>query len=584
MPDANLPHYLANCDRNYDAAAALLALPAAGPGYHSRLPAGTRAHPIRESLHYALGLLQAGGAAHNRRAAEIIAKVLSLQDTDPFHSTYGVWPWYADEPLAQMDPPDWNWADFCGATLAQMLHDHAALLPAGLVAKMREALGHAAWCIFRRNVRLDYTNIAIMGGGVAAVAGELLGEPRLLAFGRTRLERVMNLVRYHGSFTEYNSPTYTMVALEESERVLHLAQDAGVRAAAEQLRQTAWQVIAEHFHPATQQWAGPHARAYANHLAPSLAHYLAQQTGVAIVPHGAGGGGAIMPRLVPGLPCPEAWRTRFTTLPQNPCELRTRFIRREDPDATPADRFSSDTLVERGTRPCPEQRYGDRCGTTWFSAAATLGSCNHEDTWTQRRFLLGYLRTPEDAAVTLRLRFLHDGRDFASGFVRQAQGGPRVLSALTLLTDRGDWHPHFDHPADGVFPAEDFRLRYELAGGGVRAVQLAADRFELAAGDHRAIIHAPPGRFGAHAVRWECGQEDGRAFVDAVCYHGPRTGFPVAEICPVQVVGGLELLAPGQAPAPESVHLQAGADPGAFTAAWGGLQVEITAPADLYPG
>lgn len=579
QPDAGLR----DLDSRYDADACMPRSQCGTPGYHSRLPQGLEVHAVREALDYALALLQTGEAAAAGRAAGIIGKVLTLQDANPFSGTYGIWPWFLEEPLDKMDPPDWNWADFCGATLAQMLRDHAALLPAGLVAAMRDALGHAAWCIFRRNVRLDYTNIAIMGGGVAAAAGELLDEPRLTAFGRMRLERIMDLVRCHGGFTEYNSPTYTMVALHESERILHLCREPGVRAAAEALRQTAWEVIADHFHPPTQQWAGPHARAYTDHIQPALTHYLARQTGAVILPHGPADGARPALQLVPPLPCPEPWRARFTALPQAPWEIRRRFVRREDPAVPPPERFSSDTLVERGRRPLPAHRYGDRTGTTWFSDTATLGSCNHEDTWAQRRFLLGYIRTAADSAVCLRLRFLHDGRDFASGFVRQAQSGPRVLSALTLITNRGDWHPFFDHPADGVFHAEDFRLRYELAGAGVRASQPAADRFELIAGEHRVVVQAPPGRFGAHTVRWECGQEEGRAFVDAVCYHGPRAAFPFHDLGPVQVVGGLELVEPGREPAPDTVEIRAGAGPEAFTAAWGALRVDVPAPADVYP-
>jgi hypothetical protein len=81
-------------------------------------------------------------------------------------------------------------------------------------------------------VGADYTNIAIMGGGVCAAAGEMLGEAGLLDYGRRRLQRMVEHTAYHGGFNEYNSPTYTMVALWETERTLHLVRDPAVREAA----------------------------------------------------------------------------------------------------------------------------------------------------------------------------------------------------------------------------------------------------------------------------------------------------------------------------------------------------------------
>lgn len=117
---------------------------------------------------------------------------------DQFSRSYGIWSWYMGELIENMRPPDWNWVDFLGARLAQVLAHHSAQLSAALVSSVRQALGHAAWCIFRHNVHLEYTNIAIMGGP----AGELLNEPRLLDYGRERLRRVVELIRSHGSSTE----------------------------------------------------------------------------------------------------------------------------------------------------------------------------------------------------------------------------------------------------------------------------------------------------------------------------------------------------------------------------------------------
>lgn len=559
---AKLAAYLAGCDERYSAEHRMLGAPYRGPGYHSRMADGVWAHATRESLDYALALLRAGEARPAERATEIVRKVLTLQDTDPTSHTYGIWPWLLEEPLTAMAPPDWNWADFCGARLVQMLAEHAALLPDRLVAEMRAGLGHAAWAIFRRNVRPGYTNIAIMGAGVALAAGELLDEPQLADYGRRRLRRVVEHTEFHGGLNEYNSPTYTIVAVHECERILQLVRDPAARADAEALRAIAWRTIAEHFHPGTNQWAGPHSRAYSLWIDAGIAAYLSAQTGVHVQPHPAARPGSGIDLVTP-LPCPLGLANRFEALPEDTTIVRRRFIRREG-----ADGGSDDAST---------------WGTTWLTGDACLGSVNRDNLWTQRHVVLAYWQTGA-APVALRLRFLHDGRDFASAQARNAQDGPRVLSAIGLLTNTGDFHPSLDRPADGLFAAEDFRVRYELTGGDVAAATLGAGRFALSAGDHRAVVHALPGRFGPFDIAWELGEAEGQAHLDGVCYRGPRRTFDFAEFGDVAIVAGLEVLRSDEEPAASSPTAH---EPGAgvLEATWSvadGLRVTAPLRAEEY--
>jgi hypothetical protein len=544
----DLQTYLADCDPRYSPDLRLLGATWSGPGYHTRVPNGSWAHPTRESLDYALALLQSGAPKQVERAAEIVAAVLAHQDTDPTSRTYGIWPWLAEEPLAEMSPPDWNWADFCGARLAQMLADHRALLPAELAGAMLASLGHAAWSIFRRNVGPGYTNIAIMGAGVALAAGELLGEPRLAEYGRTRLRRFVEHTAHHGGFNEYNSPTYTVIALHECERILHLVHDEAARADAETIRRHAWETVAEHFHPPTAQWAGPHSRTYGDRLDAGTAEYLAAQTGAPIPLHPlAAGRSRSGPTHIPPLPCPPDLAERFRAMPRPVAEIRRHFLRHEE------ERLSLS-------------------GTTWMDDVACLGSVSWDSLWTQRRPLVAYWRTEADPAVVLRLRFLRDGQDFATAGVRAVQRGPRVLARVGLLANKGDFHLHLDRPADGLFRYEELALRCELLGAGVTARALAGGLFELAAGERRAVIHAPPATFGERPVRWGLQEIAGGVALEGVCARGAGALDP--EATDARLVLGIELLGREEPHARMPIVTEAA---GELHAAWGD-ELRISAP------
>lgn len=523
--------YLASCASGYSDEHQMLGMPFRSPGYHSQVAERTWVHPTRQSLAYAVALVDRGEAEDLARAEKIIRKVLTLQVTDPNHEYYGIWPWLLEEPVDKMAPPDRNWADFLGAQIAVLLKDYPERLPGDLIEAMRTSLRHAAVEIRRRNVQPSYTNIAIMGGGVCAAAGELLDDDDLLAYGRDRLQRCVADAAYHGSFNEYNSPTYTMVALNEAERVLQLVENEAARTAAEQLRQAAWQIIADSFHPATGQWAGPHSRAYSDLILPSLADYLEEQADAEIAVRDPADDRPATHDVLRHLPCPGELRERFAQLPCDPLEIRRTFIRKEN---------EADSIR----------------GTTWHTADACLGSVNRSTMWTQRRTLIGYWRTEVEPVVVFRQRFLHDGQDFSSIGVRNDQRGPRVLSLFEPLRNHGSWHPTLDRPENGVFQAKDFRVRYQLAGRNPAATKLDEQTFELAAGNRRAVVHVLPGRFDGRDVVWECGVKDGLAVVDGICYGGDPKDFDFKTFDDVRLAVAIELLGEGEPPAAQPIWLE----------------------------
>jgi len=541
--------YLENCEKNYDADCRMLRS-IMGPGhYHSAIEPGKTVHHVLGGLGYAGALLRAGGADRQERAEEVIAKVLTFQDADPTSRFYGVWPIFREEPLEAMTVSDCNLADFGGSALVPIIREHGDVLSPDVLHRIRESLGHAAWGIYRRNIGPGYTNIAFAGAVVAAAAGEILDEPRLVDYAQARFRRIIKHREQQGGFNEYNSPGYATASIRWCEWADRFVHDAGVRKSAEIMHRRLWQDYADHFHPGTGQLAGPQSRAYADWIPGSAAVFLQTRIGASIVYRGKDDLEAMArdtAQQAPPPPCPPDIAQRFLSLPQPEIELHHRYILRD-----------------------PEEE--SVTGTTWLAEDVCLGSINRDNLWTQRRPLLGYWRTPDDPAAMFRLRFLRDGVDFASAYACNTQKRNRILSLVSLLTHKGNWHEHLDHPAvDGLFDAEDFRVRCEVVSYAAQFNDLGDGRFELRADPWRAIIHTAPGVFGDREIPWEPGQsekDDGRhIFVDGICYHGHRREFQFAELEKIVIALGIELLHAEEGPSGEPVRVEESS--GTLAASW----------------
>jgi len=482
-------------------------------GYHSNFERGTRVHPTRSAMDYAAWLLASPNEEHHARGNAILARLLALQDQDPASRTFGIWSWYAEEPLSEMASPDYNWADFIGAVLAVILKDYPHRLSDDLREKTKQSLEFACQAIIKRNVGPGYTNIAMMGATVTAAAGEILNRPDFLEYGRNRIRRNLEHFKTVGGFNEYNSPTYTMVVVFELERMLHLVADPECRTIAKELLDAAMQIIAEHYHVPTAQWAGPHSRTYRDLLSDNHRAGLLTRAGLL-------SGNTAVARdsfFIPLVPCSESLQHYFRDIPKEPIERHDIFAK---------------------GRPGFDEK-----GTTWMDAVAALGSVSFHSFWEQSRGLIGYWTVPDAPPAVLRLRFFHDEQDFASAWARHRQVGPRVLSTFGLLRNWGSMHPSFDRPKEGVFTAKSFRIVYQLVATGATVKQLDNHRFELAAGPVRTIIHVMDNSsFDGQPVVWRTEQVDGRASVIGICYEGEPKTFAIPTMGDIHVAAAIELL------------------------------------------
>ncbi len=77
-----------------------------------------------------------------------------------------------------------------------------------------------------------------------------------------RMKRFYDYTKKLGGFVEYNSPTYTRVALDELVRMKQYILDPATLEMVDFCYYTGWKVLSSHFHAPTGRLAGPHSRSY----------------------------------------------------------------------------------------------------------------------------------------------------------------------------------------------------------------------------------------------------------------------------------------------------------------------------------
>ncbi|OAS18435.1 hypothetical protein [Paenibacillus oryzisoli] len=453
--------------------------------YHTALKPQT--HPYVYALYpstcYAYDLLCYGGEAFTQRAAEILEVVIAQQDKDASSESYGIWPYFFEESLEAMDRPDWNMADFHGKKLVLILKNYRDSLSEALLGQIREAIYHACQAIIRRDVGPHYTNIALMGAFVTLVGGEVLGDPEIRSYGEQRLKRFHAFTSGIGTFSEYNSPCYSPIAIEELDSIYQESTTSAAVTLAEQLLDIAWGMIAKHFHPATGEWGGPFSRTYYTLMTDREKHFL----------------GNALRGDSSDIRCPEKYHAYFSSNEE-------RY-------------FIEPTMMAAETG---FQNYA----TTYQNEKLSLGSYTIGSMWNQRRNLLGFVDLGGKRAF-IQLQFLKDGKDFCSAIYTGVQSHKQVLFAFNLATDNGAWHQELD-VINGKFQAEDLRIRL-LIGGDIDELDLPSAEegkcLTMMLGDTPLRIEAvlEESDYGALEVAVE--RRDDELHLDFVIYAGEEKAF-----------------------------------------------------------
>ena len=412
-------------------------------GYHTRRKG--LVHNIRDSADYAASVLILEKEEWYQEALQILERVCSLQDTDPESKTYGLWSYYLEEDLKTMLAPDYNWADFISKNLIGALILKEDLIPQPLQKKMKAAVRAAAACSIKRNVAPDYTNMSVMSSMTLISAGELLEDRKIFEEGRKRLRKLCRYTALSGTFSEYNSSAYVLVAMHEIDRMRLFFKDEECREMAEFLNRTAWNMLAEHYNLSLMQLAPPQARAYRNLENGSLAFAIWQGTDGK---YGSASGKEEISLEAVCFPphCPEDIQEKFGRKERWLSEFyyRKNSLRTQD----------EDTVIIR------ELDSPDRLAWSFLTERFCLGAFRICDCWAQRRncMVVWDRKDPK----YFRLRALDGQYDFCSAMVYADQYRNRILGQLGLVTDRGSFHYILDQRKDGAYQTSFLGYRFEL--------------------------------------------------------------------------------------------------------------------------
>lgn len=458
-------------------------------------------HSVRASFNYAVALLDVGDEQYTQRAFDIIEKTITLQDQDTTSKSSGVWPYYLEEPFAtKKSIIDYNWADFNAVSLLDIWMGHQERIPENLKNKIKKSLILAAKSIQNRNVGPGYTNIAIMGTYVTYMVSHLFDIPEMKEYAHNRLKIFYDYTLEKGGFTEYNSPTYTIVALDELNRMQRHIIHPKSKQMIDSLYSIGWEMIARHYHQPTGQWSGPHSRSYSTLISPSFYGILNE----------ASNGKLKFPA--------QEMRWDVKIKHKIPDFLMHYFLSPEYP------RTEKDTF---------EIKEPKTIGTCYLTKMFALSTANRSSLWIQRRPFLVYWGNINKPKY-IQVRFLKDNYDFSSATFFSQQKENKVLAGINFNLNGGDRHITGDRLKDGKFMAKDLRLRFEL-GNVSNASELiipnsVTEPFCFNLDQMRFNFQLYYVDFDELDGHWEKGGDGSTSWIDFVFYSGEVTEFDLTKI------------------------------------------------------
>ncbi len=414
-------------------------------GYHSRKMG--RVHGTNKSAEYAAAIFYTGEKKYYARAQRVFERLAELQDTDPQSKTFGLWAYYAEESLKDMKAPDYNFADFIGKHFIYVLDRHERELNAHTAEIMRTALKNAVTCSIKRNVSPDYSNISMMSCMTIISAGEILNDSDIKAIGKKRLKKAYEYNMYSNAFSEYNSSTYTPLAIAELTRMMMYFKDEECLKMAHELHDLAWENISSYYSDQIGELAPPQKRCYYDIDDGQLGAfiYLATDGRFGTIDRADK---LVLSYLMLPISCPEKYIGNFS---KNGF-IKKRYYRKNG-IRTPDE----DTVIIRSLDS------PDLCAMTSITDKYAMGAFDKSDLWNQRR-TCSTVWNKNGCHRGIRLRCINGSYDFCSGVVSADVNADTMAACVGFVNDHGDFHYILDKRKDGIIKTDFLGFRLEVFG------------------------------------------------------------------------------------------------------------------------
>lgn len=229
---------------------------------------GRGVHGTRGTMFYGLGLLQRGREEDRERALKAIRSVCKQQyvaSGTNYHGTFSrndrePQPVGRAAPFIDFDP---NWREFIGLSMILALEQCGDSVDGVTRHATLDALRYACEGAYQRNVPWQYTNISLMSAFLLSWGGNQFDNPEWKLRGEELSRDIYENFSKHGTFTEYNSPTYNGVNLWALAAWRVIGPTPEMVAMGTEMEAGLWRDIALSYHAGLRNLCGPYDRSQA---------------------------------------------------------------------------------------------------------------------------------------------------------------------------------------------------------------------------------------------------------------------------------------------------------------------------------